>query len=142
MRYGTGFQTDTLIHHDRTSSGIDNLFLFSTLIDPMCGSGTFLLEAVQMALDRAPGLDRGFAFELLKKFEALTWADIRAAAEARVKPAERMDIRGWDIDDRAVRATRHQIRRCLQDSPQGKVMALAAGKMCPLTSSSTMRLRQ
>jgi putative N6-adenine-specific DNA methylase len=33
------------------------------LIDPMCGSGTFLLEAVQMALDRAPGLDRGFSFE-------------------------------------------------------------------------------
>ena len=80
------------------------------LIDPMCGSGTFLLEAVQMALDRAPGLDRGFAFELLKKFEALEWATIRAAAEARVKPAERMDIRGWDIDDKAVRATRRNLQ--------------------------------
>ncbi len=80
------------------------------LIDPMCGSGTFLLEAVQMALDRAPGLDRGFAFELLKKFEAVEWATIRAAAEARVKPAERMDIRGWDIDDKAVRATRRNLQ--------------------------------
>ena len=58
------------------------------LVDPMCGSGTFLLEAVQMALDRAPGLDRGFAFEMLRNFEALNWANIRQAAEARVKPAE------------------------------------------------------
>ena len=80
------------------------------LIDPMCGSGTFLLEAVQMALDRAPGLDRGFAFELLKKFEPTTWAAIRSAAEARVKPAERLDIRGWDIDDKAVRATRRNLQ--------------------------------
>ncbi len=80
------------------------------LIDPMCGSGTFLLEAIQVALDRAPGLDRGFGFEMLKKFDALTWAGIRAAAEARVKPADRLDIRGYDIDERAVRATRRNLQ--------------------------------
>jgi putative N6-adenine-specific DNA methylase len=33
------------------------------LCDPMCGSGTFLIEAAQMALDVAPGLGRHFAFE-------------------------------------------------------------------------------
>ncbi len=107
------------------------------LIDPMCGSGTFLLEAVQMALDRAPGLDRGFAFELLKKFEALTWADIRAAAEARVKPAERMDIRGWDIDDRAVRAT----RRNLQEAGFGNVVTVDQGdilEIAPLNESGVL----
>lgn len=82
------------------------------LVDPMCGSGTFLLEAVQMAVDRAPGLDRNFAFERLKRFEALAWADIRAAAEARVKTDVAVDIRGYDIDERAVRAT----RRNLQDA--------------------------
>jgi putative N6-adenine-specific DNA methylase len=32
------------------------------LLDSMCGSGTFLLEAVQMAVDTAPGLGRHFAF--------------------------------------------------------------------------------
>jgi len=79
------------------------------LIDPMCGSGTFLLEAVQVALDRAPGLDRTFSFERLKSFQALDWAAIRSAAEARVKPAERMDIRGYDNDERAVRATRRNL---------------------------------
>ena len=80
------------------------------LIDPMCGSGTFLLEAIQVALDRAPGLDRAFAFEMLKSFQALEWANIRSAAEARVKPAERLDIRGYDNDERAVRATRRNLQ--------------------------------
>ncbi len=80
------------------------------LIDPMCGSGTFLLEAIQVALDRAPGLDRGFGFEMLKKFDALAWAAIRSAAEARVKSADRLDIRGYDIDERAVRATRRNLQ--------------------------------
>lgn len=79
------------------------------LIDPMCGSGTFLLEAVQVALDRAPGLDRGFAFELLKKFDALSWAQIRAVAEARVKPVGALAIYGSDNDERAVRATRRNL---------------------------------
>ncbi len=80
------------------------------LIDPMCGSGTFVLEAVQVALDRAPGLDRGFAFELLSSFEAMNWANIRQAAMARVKPVEPLDIRAYDIDETAVRATRRNLQ--------------------------------
>ena len=80
------------------------------LIDPMCGSGTFLLEAVQVALDRAPGLDRTFAFERLRHFQALEWAAIRAAAEARVKNPENLSIRGYDNDERAVRATRRNLQ--------------------------------
>ena len=38
------------------------------LLDPMCGSGTFLLEAAQIALNIAPGSGRSFAFEKLKQF--------------------------------------------------------------------------
>ena len=90
------------------------------LVDPMCGSGTFLLEAVQVALDRAPGLDRAFAFEKLNSFEALAWADIREAAAARCKVPEPMDIRGYDIDDKAVRAT----RRNLQESGFGGIVTV------------------
>ncbi|MBU3696269.1 class I SAM-dependent RNA methyltransferase [Dechloromonas sp.] len=102
------------------------------LIDPMCGSGTFLLEAVQMALDRAPGLDRTFAFERLRSFRALAWADIRAAAEVRMLPAERMEIRGYDIDERAVRAT----RRNLQEAGFGAIISVDRGDVLetqPLT---------
>lgn len=79
------------------------------LVDPMCGSGTFLLEAVQMALDRAPGLDRHFGFERLKKFDAALWTHIRNAALARVKNPAQLDIRGSDHDERAVRAARRNL---------------------------------
>ena len=79
------------------------------LVDPMCGSGTFLLEAVQMALDRAPGLDRHFGFERLKKFDAALWTHIRNAALARVKNSAQLDIRGSDHDERAVRAARRNL---------------------------------
>lgn len=80
------------------------------LIDPMCGSGTFLLEAVQVALGRAPGLDRTFGFERLRQFDALAWANIRAAAEARVRTPDALSIQGFDQDESAVRATRRNLQ--------------------------------
>jgi putative N6-adenine-specific DNA methylase len=107
------------------------------LVDPMCGSGTFLLEAVQMALDRAPGLDRSFAFEMLSSFEAINWATIRQAAMARVKPAEPMDIRGYDIDQKAVRAT----RRNLEEAGFGNVAVVDCADVLetqPLTEHGIM----
>jgi putative N6-adenine-specific DNA methylase len=107
------------------------------LVDPMCGSGTFLLEAVQVALDRAPGLDRGFSFEFLSSFDATLWAEIRNAAAARVKPAEPMDIRGYDIDDSAVRAT----LRNLQEAGFGGVVTVDRSDLLdtePLTDHGIM----
>ncbi len=107
------------------------------LVDPMCGSGTFLLEAIQVALDRAPGLDRTFSFERLRHFQAIEWANIRSAAEARVKPAERMEIRGYDIDERAVRAT----RRNLQEAGFGGMVTVDCADVLevqPLTEHGIM----
>lgn len=79
-------------------------------VDPMCGSGTFLLEAAQMALDMAPGLARSFAFEKLKGFEAWTWASLRSAAEARCQPPRPLPILGCDQDERAVRASKRNFQ--------------------------------
>ncbi|MFL6580533.1 MAG: class I SAM-dependent RNA methyltransferase [Burkholderiales bacterium] len=53
------------------------------LLDPMCGSGTFLIEALQIARGIAPGSRRGFAFEKLRNFDAAAWHAIKAAAQAR-----------------------------------------------------------
>ena len=80
------------------------------LVDPMCGSGTFLLEAVLMALDWAPGLGRHFAFEKLGAFEAVRWATLRSAAEGRRQRPEPLAIQGSDRDERAVRATRRNLQ--------------------------------
>ena len=59
------------------------------LCDPMCGSGTFLIEAAQMALDVAPGLGRHFAFERFKHFERDTW--LADPPGRRRPPAARRD---------------------------------------------------
>ncbi|MDR3221152.1 MAG: THUMP domain-containing protein [Candidatus Accumulibacter sp.] len=79
------------------------------LVDPMCGSGTFLAEAAQMALDVAPGLGRCFAFERLRTFDAAAWAVIRKAAEARRQPARRLPIHGSDIAGGQVRRARENL---------------------------------
>ena len=69
-------------------------------LDPMCGSGTFLIEAAEMALDIAPGLSGGklrdFAFTKLKNFDKTLWDAQLAEARARVKPAALLPIYGTD----------------------------------------------
>jgi len=54
-----------------------------SLLDPMCGSATFLVEAIHIACDRAPGLHRSFAFERWPDHEKRTWGVIRDVAEER-----------------------------------------------------------
>ena len=77
------------------------------LFDPMCGSGTFLLEAAQMALKIAPGAGRSFAFQRFKNFQLSVWKDLLdAALDAEIDAAEASDtqIYGSDISPVAVRA--------------------------------------
>lgn len=79
------------------------------LLDPMCGSGTFLLEAAMMALNIAPGLHRTFGFEKLKNFESDTWKKIKNAALKNVKPVGFQKIYGSDMDLRAVRVAKQNL---------------------------------
>ena len=82
-------------------------------IDPMCGSGTLLLEAALMALDRAPGLSRRqFGFTGWLGHDAAQWAAIRGEAEARSRMNDgEIEIRGYDADIRAVRRAQENIAR-------------------------------
>ena len=76
------------------------------LLDPMCGSGTFLVEAAQMALGIAPGSGgRGFGFQRLKNFRLDTWKDLLETAQEAEKPARFAEIYGRDSSPVAVRAT-------------------------------------
>jgi putative N6-adenine-specific DNA methylase len=75
------------------------------LFDPMCGSGTFLMEAAQMALDIAPGAGgRSFAFQRLRNFRLETWKELLEAAQEAEKPARPAQIWGSDLSPVAVRA--------------------------------------
>jgi len=104
-----------------------------TLLDPMCGSGTFLLEAAQIALDMAPGLNRSFAFEKLASFDAIAWARLKSAAEARRKPATELPLFGADLDPRAVRAT----RRNFKDAGLGNVAEIIDGDLLEIEPPAT-----
>ncbi len=80
-----------------------------TLLDPMCGSGTFLIEAAQIALDIAPGLGRHFGFERFRHLEASAWASVKRAAEARRRPARALSVFGSDLVGEWVRRTRENL---------------------------------
>ena len=75
------------------------------LLDPMCGSGTFLIEAAQMALRVAPGARREFAFQRLRHFDPAAWKRLLDAARAGEAAVEEAGIYGSDISPVAVRAT-------------------------------------
>jgi putative N6-adenine-specific DNA methylase len=73
------------------------------LYDPMCGSGTFLLEAAQMALNIAPGLGRDFAFERMLRMDAKAWARMKAEAQKACHPVRPLRIFGSDVMGRSLR---------------------------------------
>jgi putative N6-adenine-specific DNA methylase len=76
------------------------------LLDPMCGSGTFLLEAAHMALDIAPGLGRHFAFEKLKNFDKRRWRELSEQCAARQKPTVPLPIYGSDRSGEGLKTAR------------------------------------
>ena len=47
------------------------------VVDPMCGSGTFIIEAAEIAAGQKPGRSRQFAFEQLATFDAAAWQQMR-----------------------------------------------------------------
>jgi putative N6-adenine-specific DNA methylase len=79
------------------------------LYDPMCGSGTFLIEAAMIALDAAPGAKRVFAFEKLENFDARQWGAIRNKALARCKPVQPLSIFGSDKSGKILAAARENL---------------------------------
>jgi putative N6-adenine-specific DNA methylase len=66
-------------------------------LDPMCGSGTFLVEAAAIALARAPGGRRAFGFEKLAGYEAPLWQRLREEARARERRPGPLPIHGSDL---------------------------------------------
>lgn len=77
------------------------------LLDPMCGSGTFLIEAAQMWLNIAPGIGRHFAFEKFRNFDSAAWQQIHSMALSEQLPLEApLPIYGSDLYGDALKAAR------------------------------------
>jgi putative N6-adenine-specific DNA methylase len=80
------------------------------LLDPMCGAGTFLAEAAEMTLGRAPGRERDFAFRRLARFDAAAWERELAAAAREEKPPADVPVYGSDLYGRSVEQARMNLR--------------------------------
>ncbi len=78
------------------------------LLDPMCGSGTFVIEAAEIAARLNPGRARHFAFEQLATFDAEAWQRMRAVRSERVPAAH---CHGSDRDAGAVEMSRANAAR-------------------------------
>jgi putative N6-adenine-specific DNA methylase len=103
------------------------------LLDPMCGSGTFLLEAAQMSLEIAPGLSRPadrFALTRLLSFDGALWRQLRAAAQKRRQPPRRLPLWGRDLSADAVARSVQNLAAAgfdgVAEVTQGDLLELAA----------------
>ncbi|MDD3140276.1 MAG: class I SAM-dependent RNA methyltransferase [Lachnospiraceae bacterium] len=77
------------------------------LVDPFCGSGTFVIEAAMIAANIAPGMKRSFtAQEWANITPKKLWEQAFEEAESNVKTNIEVDIQGYDIDSDIMRVAR------------------------------------
>lgn len=82
------------------------------LVDPFCGSGTIPIEAAMMGANIAPGMNRHFLAESWKNIiDASYWEDAFEEARDLVDTTVKMDIQGYDIDGKVLRAARENAKR-------------------------------
>ena len=77
-----------------------------TLVDPMCGSGTLLIEAAMKGINMAPGLNREFISEKWRTMDKKIWWDVRREAYAQMNEEVDFKIYGYDIDEEALEIAR------------------------------------
>lgn len=82
------------------------------LVDPFCGSGTFPIEAAMMGANIAPGLTRDFqAMQWENLIPKHLWKEARTEARSQIITDLEMDIQGFDIDPKIVKAARENAKR-------------------------------
>jgi putative N6-adenine-specific DNA methylase len=113
-RRGYRLQTNVAPLNEVLAAGIIELSGWdkkSTFIDPMCGSGTFLIEAAMMAQNIAPGLYRRdpYGFESWKDFNQNLFEMVMQTAEAKVREHAQAPIIGYDIDQDYIQAAMNNI---------------------------------
>jgi putative N6-adenine-specific DNA methylase len=79
------------------------------LLDPMCGSGTIIIEALRIALKVAPGLSRKFAFEHIKIFNQQQWRQIKNNAIEKINLNQPLHLYANDIDGCAISIAKHNL---------------------------------
>ena len=78
-------------------------------LDPMCGSGTFLIEAALIATNQAPGLKRDFGFMAWKNFDKALFKNIKKSYQNAIIQKDFLRIYGSDKDLRAIRVSKKNL---------------------------------
>lgn len=77
------------------------------LVDPFCGSGTFLIEAAMMAANMAPGMNRSFTAEAwIHVIPKQLWYDTVEEAQEMVDLDVETDLQGYDLDPDMIKIAR------------------------------------
>lgn len=82
----------------------------TVLLDPMCGSGTLVIEAVHIALNIAPGLKRKFAFEKFSNFYQESWDTMKFEAKQAIKANKKIEVYASDLNPAAIIQTEQNLR--------------------------------
>lgn len=81
----------------------------SPFYDPMCGSGTIVIEAVSIGLNIAPGLNRSFAFNKLKQFDLKYFEELKTEAKKAINYNKNLNIFASDISSKAIAMTKENL---------------------------------
>lgn len=81
------------------------------LRDPLCGTGTILIEAAFVAANRAPGLGREFACEAWRWMPKKAMETLRAEAKAAVNLSRIEGITGADVDEKALELAKRHLKQ-------------------------------
>lgn len=81
------------------------------LVDPFCGSGTFLIEAAMMAAGIAPGMNRSFVAEEWPNLAPKkNWYAAVEEANDLIQDDLDIDIQGYDVDSSVIKVARRNAR--------------------------------
>ena len=82
------------------------------LVDPFCGSGTFVIEAAMIGANIAPGMNREFtAMDWEHLITKKQWMDCLEEAREQVDLEVKMDLQGYDIDRGVLKIARENAKR-------------------------------
>lgn len=90
---------------------LSHLRPYHKLYDPMCGSGTIIIEGAMMAANIAPGVNRSFSAERFGVIPRNVWAEERERARSLVRECNDFEAFGSDIDPKAIEIAKINAQR-------------------------------
>jgi len=116
---------------------ISKLRPYHKLYDPLCGSGTILIEGAMLAQNIAPGLNRNFSAERWDVINEKVWLDERERAKSLVRAVDDFFAFGSDIDEKSIEIAEINAKRA-GVSDKIKLSVADFKEFRPLTDNGTV----